>query len=236
MPSAASSRQTLESSGQSRMRGHDDALGVIGQLSDGADQNFQSLRVVDVLLAVHRDQVVAAATQAKPFESRRPLDLTVVRSEHLSHRRPGDERSPRRQALREQVPSGVLGVAEVEVGDVVDESAVRLLGHILVEAAVARLHVEDRDPQPLRHDGSDTAVGVPQDEHGIRTLFQEHRLDAGEYPAQNGTERGRVDVQEVVRLAQAQLVEEDVAEQVIPVLAGMHQLVVGLILQPGDHP
>src|SRR5664280_1175620 len=42
----------------------------------------------------------------------------------------------------------MLGVDQIEVGDVVNEPAIGLFGHILVEAPVARLHVVNGDPHP----------------------------------------------------------------------------------------
>ena len=50
------------------------------------------------------------------------------------------------QSLGQQVAAGVLGVDQVEVGDVVDQPPVGLLGHVQVEAAVAGLHVVRRVP------------------------------------------------------------------------------------------
>lgn len=62
-------------------------------------------------------------------------------------------------------------VAKVEVGDVVDQTPVRLLGNILVEAAIAGLHVEYGDAESLRHHGGEAAVRVPEYENCIGTLL-----------------------------------------------------------------
>ena len=54
--------------------------------------------------------------------------------------------------------------------DVVDDPAVDLLGHALVEAAVAGLHVEDRDLAALGGDRREAAVGVAEDQQGVGPL------------------------------------------------------------------
>ena len=64
--------------------------------------------------------------------------------------------------------------------DVIDDPAVDLLGHALIEAAVAGLHVEDRNLLPLRGDGGEAAVGVAQDEDGVGPSCAEHRVDLGD--------------------------------------------------------
>ena len=82
------------------------------------------------------------------------------------------------QALGEQVAAGVLGVDEVEVGHVVDDAAVGLLGDVLVEAAVAGLHVVDGDPHPLGHHGGDASCWCRRASARRRVAPQQHLLAA----------------------------------------------------------
>ena len=90
------------------------------------------------------------------------------------------------QALGEQVAPRVLGVGEVEVGDVVDEAAVGLLRHVLVEAAVAGLHVVDGHPHPLGHHRGDAGVGVAEHQHRVRPLLEQHLLEPLSIPPSTG--------------------------------------------------
>ena len=61
-----------------------------------------------------------------------------------------------------------------------DDPAVDLLGHALIEAAVARLHVEHGDPPALGRDGGETAVRVAQDEHRVGADVGEDRVHPGD--------------------------------------------------------
>jgi len=74
----------------------------------------------------------------------------------------------------------VLRVDEVEVGYVVDDAAVGLLGDVGVEAPVAGLHVVEGDLHALGHDAGEAAVGVAEDEDCVRVLLPEHLLALGD--------------------------------------------------------
>jgi len=58
------------------------------------------------------------------------------------------------------VAAGVLGVNEVEVGDVVDDSSVGFFGDVEIEAAVTGFHVEDGDVHAFGDVGGEAGVGV----------------------------------------------------------------------------
>ena len=142
----------------------------------GSRAAAEPVRVVDVLLAVRADQEVAARVEIRAGRARRTPRSAAVVLEHLAHRRAGVQDPARVQALGEQVASGVLGVDEVEVGDVVDQPAVGLLRDVLVEAAVAGLHVVDRHPHPPGHQRGDAAVGVAEHEHRVRPRLGDRLL------------------------------------------------------------
>ena len=93
------------------------------------------------------------------------------------------------KALGEQVAAGVLGVDEVEVRHVVDHPPVGLLGDVLVEAAVARLHVVDGDPHALGHQRRDAAVRVAEHEHGVGLLGEQNLLGPDQRLAEHVSER-----------------------------------------------
>ena len=189
-------------------------------------------RRVDVLLPVRGDQEVAA--RLRPSRAR-TSEASICGRKCSSTSRMGEPVSMIRRGCRpsaEQVPSGVLGVDEVEVGHVVDEPAVGLLRDVLVEAAVARLHVVDGDPHPLGHHRGDAGVGVAEHEHGVRPLGGEHPLGADERAAQDRAERRGVHLQVVVRGPQPEVVEEDLVERVVVVLPGVDEDVVDRPVQP----
>ncbi|HZJ04104.1 MAG TPA: hypothetical protein VFD59_01380 [Nocardioidaceae bacterium] len=130
----------------------------------------------------------------------------------------------------------MLGVDEVEVRDVVDEPAVGLLGGVLVEAAVARLHVIDGDPYSFRDDARDRTVGVTEDQDGVGALLQENFLGLDEDLTEQATQAGRAHVQEVVGFPDAKLVEEDAVELVAVVLPCMEQHVLDRLVEPSHDP
>ena len=91
--------------------------------------------------------------------------------------------------LRQEVAAGVLGIDEVEVGDVVNKSPIGLLGNVLVEAAVAGFHVIDGNVHALGHHCGNAAVRVAQHEDGIGLLGLEDLLRLDQGFAQHMTQR-----------------------------------------------
>ena len=148
---------------------------LLGQRVDRGEQAREVRLRVDVLLAVGGQQHVALGLQAELGEDARGLDLVQVGAQDLGHGRAGDVGALGRAAGVLEVAAGVLGVGQVDVGDHVDDAAVGLLGQALVLAAVARLHVEDRDVKPLGRDGGQAAVGVTKDQQGVGLRFH-HEL------------------------------------------------------------
>ena len=69
--------------------------------------------------------------------------------DHLLDRVAGDEDAIARDTLAQQVVPAALGVGHEHGARVVDDPPVHLLGHALVEAAVARFHVEDGNASRL---------------------------------------------------------------------------------------
>jgi hypothetical protein len=155
---------------------------------------------VDVFLAVGAHQEIALRWQAEPFEHGGRLDLRSVVFQHFAHGGASEQDSPGVDAFGEQVAAGVFGVDEVEVGDVVDKPAVGFLWHVFVEAPIARFHVVDGDPHPLRHHRCDAAVRVAEDQQCVWSFLLQYLFGADqgfpEYPA----EGGGVHLEQVIRL------------------------------------
>ena len=118
-----------------------------------------------------------------------------------------------------EVAACVLGVGKVDVGDHVDDASVGLLGQALVLAAVARLHVEDGDVEPLGRDGGKAAVGVAQDEKRVGLHLNHELIARGDDVAHGLAQVGAHGVQR-------QVAEEDAVERVVVVLPGVRQQAV----------
>ena len=198
-------------------------------LRERVDRGEQAREVrlgVDVLLAVRGQQHVALRLQAELGEDIGGLDLVKVGAQDLGHGRSRDVGALGGAAGVPEVAAGVLGVCQVDVGDDVDDAAVGLLGQALVLAAVARLHVEDGDVEPLGRDGGQAAVGVAQDQQRVG-LDLHHELVGGRDDVAHGLAQvGAHGVQVDVRVVQRQVAEEDAVERVVVVLPGVRQQAV----------
>ena len=75
----------------------------------------------------------------------RSLDLSQILMQHLCHRRAGDISTLLRQAAVSQIAARMLTISHIDVRNDIDDAAVSLLRKALVLAAVAGLHVEDRN-------------------------------------------------------------------------------------------
>ena len=191
-------------------------------LGQGVDRGEQAREVrlgVDVLLAVGGQQHVALGLQTELGEDIRSLDLVQVGTKDLCHGRARDIGALRGAAGVPEVAARVLGVCQVDVGDHVDDAAVSLLGQALVLAAVARLHVEDGDVEPLGRDGGKAAVGVAQDEKRVGLHLNHELIARGDDVAHGFAQVGAHGVQR-------QVAEEDAVERVVVVLPGVRQQAV----------
>lgn len=228
----AHARVQLEAGGLQALAGarvagvQDRHVVFLGQRVDRGEQAREVRLGVDVLLAVGGEQHVALRLQVELGKDVRRLNLVQVGAQDLRHGRARDVGALRRAAGVLEVAAGVLGVGQVDVGDHVDDTAVGLLGQALVLAAVARLHVEDGDVEPLGRDGGQAAVGVAQDQQGVG-LHSDHQLVAGGDDVAHGLAQvGAHGVQVDVGVVQRQVAEEDAVERIVVVLPGMRQQAV----------
>ena len=199
---------------------------LLGHLVDGGEQAQEVLLGVNILLAVGAEKDVLALLQAQALVDVAGLYLLEVAVQDLGHGAAGDVGALLGEAGVGQVAAGVLAVGHVHVGDDVHDAAVGLLGQALVLAAVAGLHVEDGDVQPLGPDDAEAAVGVAQHQHGIG-LGGDHQLvalgnDVAHGLAQVVAHSFHVDV----GIGQLEVLEEHPIEVVVVVLPGMRQQTV----------
>src|ERR1035437_8412831 len=131
--------------------------------------------------------------------------------------------------------AGVLGVNKVEIGQVIHQLAVGFFGNIRVEGTVARLHVIGRNLHPLGHHKRNGAVGVTEDQKGVGLFFQDHFFRADQQLTQHFSKGRGVQVEEVIGLADPQVVKENLVQLVIIVLAGVNQHMVGVLFQGFDN-
>lgn len=199
---------------------------LLCQCVHGVDHAREVGLVVDVLLAVRGEQDVAAGFQALARQHVGGLDAPAVRLQHLAHGRAHDERARRVAAHSREVPSRVLGVAEVHVGDGIDDAAIDLLGEVLVEAAVARLHVEDGDLEALCGYRAQAGVGVAENQQCVGRDLRYELVAFLEYVPHGLAEVGASNPEVAIGLPEPQPLEEHLVELVVVVLPGVDQHVV----------
>ena len=61
-----------------------------------------------------------------------------------------------------------MTIAEIYIGDHINDPSIRLLGQAFILATVSRFHVKERNVKALRRDGGETAIRVSQDKVSIR--------------------------------------------------------------------
>ena len=115
----------------------------------------------------------------------------------------------------------MFGVGEVDIGDVVYNLTVNLLGDILIKTTVAGLHMEDRDLEPLGRDGCQRGVGITKDQEGIGFLFYEYLIRFGDDISHRLTQVSSYTFKIMVRRTQSKIFEEHLVQGVVVVLTGM---------------
>ncbi|MNR28400.1 hypothetical protein D3C85_1457240 [compost metagenome] len=117
----------------------------------------------------------------------------------------------------------------------VDDAAVDLFGHALVEAAIASFHVEGRDLAALGRQDRHAAVGIAQHQERIGLDLGQGLVGGDNHLADGFGAGGAGGAQEMVRFADAQVLEEDFVEFVVVVLSGMNQDVIAMAVQAREH-
>jgi hypothetical protein len=112
---------------------------------------------------------------------------------------------------------------------VVGDHAVLLLRHGLVERAEAGLHVGQRNTALGRHQRTgQRGGGVAVHQHGVGLLVAHHVLEPLHHDGDLAHGRAGPHVERVVRAGDAQLVEEQVGQLRVVVLARVHEDLLAL--------
>ena len=116
----------------------------------------------------------------------------------------------------------------------IGQHSVELLWHRAVERAHARLDVADRDAALGGGERTgERRVGVAVDEHHVGLELGQYRLQRSQHPRGLLGVRARAGAQLAIRRGNAELVEEDLRQLVVVVLARVHdQLLVVLAQEP----
>ena len=192
---------------------------LLRHLVDSSEEGEEVLLRVDILLTVSGQENVLAFLQAEALVDIAGLDISEVVVEDFRHGGPCDIGALLGQAAVGEVSSCVLRVGHIHVGDDIDDTAVGLLGQALVLAAVASLHVEDRNMEPLGSDNAEAAVGVAKDQYAVGLGLGEEFVRAVDDVAAGSAKVVTDSIHIDLGLCELQILEEDTVEVVIVVLA-----------------
>ena len=161
---------------------------------------------------------VFALLQSKPFVNIACFYFLQVVVHHLRHGAAHHISAFLGQAIIRQIAASVFGIAHVHIADDIYNEAVGFLRQTLVLAAVARLHVENRDVQSLCTEDRQARVGITQHQNRIGLQPGHHVIGLGN-DVPHGLTKGiahRIHV--YIRRIQIKIMEEHAVEVVIVIL------------------
>ena len=135
----------------------------------GRKQRSEIFLRVQVFFPVRRQQNIVLFLQPQLMQNIRPPDFGQILMQHLRHGGTGYENPLLGQPALVQIFSGIFAVSQIHVRNDIHDSPVRFLRQALVFAAVSRFHMENGNMKPFRRYGGQTAVGIPQNQQGVRT-------------------------------------------------------------------
>jgi len=201
---------------------------------DGVHQGEEIVFQINVFLPVRGNEDIFALFQSQPFQHVAFFNAGHGVVQHLPHGGAGNEDGLAVNALAEQIAAAVFGVGHVDVGNMIHDLAVDHFADVPVPAAVARLHMEDRHLQPLGGNGAQGGVGIAQHQQRVG-LFLLNDLVAGCDDIAHGLSQIAAHrVQIIVRRPQFQLLEENIVQVGVVVLAGMHQNMIEIPIGGAD--
>ena len=113
----------------------------------------------------------------------------------------------------------MLRVGHVNITDDVYDAAIGLFRETFVFAAVAGLHVEDRNVKSLRSDNAEAAVGVAKDQDTVGLGPGEELVGAVDDVAAGSAKVITDSIHIDLGLCELQVLEEDTVEVVVVILA-----------------
>jgi hypothetical protein len=115
---------------------------------------------------------------------------------------------------------------------VINDPPIRLFGHTKIETTITRLHMENWYFPTLGRNDGQAAVGVTQHKHCFRPDSLKDTVHADNKITNRigGPTRVGRTIEKKIRLANAQIIKEDLIQLVVIVLASMHQDVVACLV------
>jgi hypothetical protein len=225
--------ETLPRSGMCRK--HDGEFISFRKAVQGCNKLVELILDIDVFFPVHAQDEVPALLDAILFKRLGGFDFGPVLEDYFGHRRAGDEDMLFAEPLGQQIPPRMFRIGEIDVRDVVDDFPVYFLGHVLIEAAVARFHVEDGNFEALRGNRAQSGIRVAEDEERIGFFFHKQFVRRRNDIPHGLAEVIADNVEVAVGGTQSQVLEENFVECVVPVLARVDKDMLEAPVAGADH-
>src|SRR3990172_12651297 len=142
-----------------------------------------------------------------------------------------DVDSMSRDALAQQVHATAFGVWHQNVARMVDDSAVDLFGHTVVEAAVASFHMVDGYGVALGYDCGKPAVGIAENQELVGFDIADYPLEFGDNACNTLAGACAADTHKFVGSTHAELGEKDVVQAFVEILSSMYKRVVAELVE-----
>ena len=185
------------------------------------EQRGKILCRVDILFPMGRQKDVSSLFQSQPAMDIGSANCLQILMQHLCHGRTGYISTLSGQTAFRQIPTGMLGVCHIDIGNNIHNPAVGFLRQTLILAAVACLHVENGNVQPLCGDGTQAGVGISQNQQRIGLQPYHQLIGAADDIAHGLAQIISHRIQIYLRLSQLQIPEKDAVEVIIIILTGM---------------
>jgi hypothetical protein len=211
--------ETLPRSGMCRK--HDGEFISFRKAVQGCNKLVELILDIDVFFPMHAQDEVPALLDAILFKRLGGFDFGPVLEDYFGHWRASDKDMFLTEPLGQQIPPGMFRVRKIDVGDVVDDFPVYFLGHVLIETAVARFHVEDGNFEALRGDRAQGGIRIAEDEERIGFFFHKQFVRSRNDVPHGLAEVVADNVEVAVGSPQTEVLEEYLVERVVPVLARM---------------
>ena len=129
-----------------------------------------------------------------------------------------------------------IGIGQEHVRCVVDNAAIDFFRNAVIKAAIARLHMIDRNAAPLGALSGQGRIGIAQHKKALGTFFDQQRIRLRQNIADLRPGAVRPGMQAVVWRTHLQLLKKLAGKAGVIILPGKDQHMFAERIQQGDNP